>query len=135
MTAPIRARPARSWCTTCRENIAGALSFEGNTLNLGSPTGVFTDVQGVVTARFAVPTGYMYEGDAMLKTPLSPILVPAVAARLETNGKTLALDFNRADLDNNVPTGASVPLVLSAHFRQNGAQKQLTSTVNVRVVK
>ena len=130
MTAPIRARPARSWCTTCRRTCAGALSFEGGTVNLGSPTGVFTDVQGVVTARFAVPTGYMYEGDAMLKTPLSPILVPAVAARLETNGKTLALDFNRADLDNNVPAGASVPLVLSGHFRQNGAQKQLTSTVN-----
>ena len=93
------------------EDVAGALSFEGGTVNLGSPTGIFTDVQGVVTARFRVPAGYMYEGEGMLKTPLSPILVPAVAARLETDGKTLALDFNRADLDNNVPTGTAVPLV------------------------
>jgi len=82
-----------------------------------------------------VPDGYMYEGDAMLKTPLSPILVKAVGARLETDGKTLALDFNRADLDNNVPTGASVPLELSAHFRRDGAQKLLTSSVNVTIVK
>ena len=28
-----------------------------------------------------------------------------------------------------------VPLLIAAHFRQNGAQKQLTSTVNVRVTK
>jgi plastocyanin len=117
------------------ENVPGALSFEGGSVDLRSPTGVFTDVTGNVTARFLVPDGYMYEGDAMLKTPLSPILVKAVGARLETDGKTLALDFNRADLDNNVPTGASVPLELSAHFRRDGAQKLLVSTVNVRVVK
>jgi glucose dehydrogenase/plastocyanin len=117
------------------QDMPGALTFEGGTVNLGSPSGVFTDVQGVVTARFAVPAGFIYEGDAAIKTPLSPVLVKAVSARLETNGKTLALDFNRADLDNNVPVGASVPLVLSAHFQQNGAQKMLTSTANVRVVK
>ena len=117
------------------ENVPGALSFEGGSVDLSSPTGVFTDVTGNVTARFLVPDGYMYEGDAMLKTPLSPILVKAVGARLETDGKTLALDFNRADLDNNVPTGASVPLELSAHFRRDGAQKLLTSSVNVTIVK
>jgi glucose dehydrogenase/plastocyanin len=117
------------------QDVPGAVTFEGGTINLASPTGVFTDVQGVVTARFAVQSGDIYEGDAALKTPLSPILVKAVAARLETNGKILAVDFNRADLDNNVPTGASVPLVFSAHFQRGGAQKMLTSTVNVRIVK
>ena len=51
------------------EDVAGALSFEGGTVNLGSPTGIFTDVQGVVTARFRVPAGYMYEGEADAEDP------------------------------------------------------------------
>ena len=45
------------------------------------------------------------------------------------------IQFNKADIDNNMPAGDAVPLVLSAHFRQGGAQKQLTSTVSVRVAK
>ena len=47
----------------------------GNALDLHSSTGVFTDVQGTVTARFAIPDGYTFEGDAMLKAPLSPMLM------------------------------------------------------------
>ena len=43
-------------------------------------TGVFTGVQGSVTARFAMPAGYTFEGDAMLKTPLSQMLIPASSA-------------------------------------------------------
>ena len=71
----------------------------------------------------------------MLKVPLSPRLVPAASAAVEAGGKTVAIQFNKADIDNNVPMGDSVPLVLSAHFRQAGAQKQLTATANVKVVK
>jgi hypothetical protein len=33
------------------------------------------------------------------------------------------------------PAGAAVPLILTANFIQGGRQVQLTSTVNVRVVK
>src|SRR6185503_4321924 len=57
------------------QNMAGALSFAGNELDLRSSTGVFTGVQGTVTARFAIPDGYTFEGDAMLKAPLSPMLI------------------------------------------------------------
>ncbi len=114
-------------------DIPGALTFAGNTLDLTSPTGVFTDVKGTVTARFAVPAGHTYEGDAMIKTPLSPRLIPAASARQD--GQTLVVQFNKGDIDNNVPMGDAVPLVLSAHFRQGGAQKQLTSTATVKVVK
>ena len=114
-------------------DIPGAATFAGNTLDLHSPTGVFTGVKGTVTATFTMLPGYTFEGDAMLKTPMSPRLIPAVSTRV--NGQTLVIQFNKGDIDNNVPTGDSVPLVLSAHFRQAGAQKQLTSTANVKVVK
>jgi len=117
------------------QNMAGALSFAGNELDLRSSTGVFTGVQGTVTARFAIPDGYTFEGDAMLKAPLSPMLIPATAAAVEAGGRTVAIQFNKGDIDNNMPMGDGVPLVVSAHFRQGGAQKQLTSTVNVKVVK
>ena len=44
-------------------------------------------------------------------------------------------NFNKADIDNNVPVGTSVPLTFTANFINNGVQKKLTSTVNVQVVK
>jgi len=47
----------------------------------------------------------------------------------------VAIQFNKGDIDNNMPMGDAVPLAVSAHFRQGGAQKQLTSTANVKVVK
>jgi glucose dehydrogenase len=115
------------------QDLPGAVTFAGNTLDLHSPTGVFTDVKGTVTARFAVPAGYSYEGDAMVKTPLSPRLIPAASAKMQ--GQTLVIQFNKADIDNNVPMGDGVPLLVSAHFRQAGAQKQLTSTATVKIVK
>ena len=117
------------------QNMAGALSFAGNELDLRSSTGVFTGVLGTVTARFAIPAGYTFEGDAMLKAPLSPMLIPAASASVEAGGQTVAIQFNKGDIDNNMPTGDTVPLVVSAHFRQSGAQKQLTSTTNVKVIK
>jgi len=92
-------------------------------------------VQGTVTARFAIPAGYTFDGDAMLKAPLSPMLIPAASATVEAGGRTVAIQFNKGDIDNNMPMGDAVPLVVSAHFRQGGAQKQLTSTASVKVVK
>ena len=117
------------------QDVPGALSFAGNALDLRSPNGVFTGVQGTVTARFAMPAGYTFEGDATLKAPLAQTPIPAVSASVEPGGRTVAIQFNKADIDNNMPMGDSVPLVVAAHFRQGGAQKQLTSSANVRVVK
>ena len=117
------------------QDVPGAVTVAGNALDLRSPTGVFTGVQGSVTARFAMPAGYTFEGDAMLKAPLSQVLIPASSARVEADGRTVVIQFNKAEIDNNMPAGDAVPLVLSAHFRQGGAQKQLTSTVSVRVAK
>jgi hypothetical protein len=82
-----------------------------------------------------MPAGYSFEGDAKLKLPLSEALVSSVSARTEAGGRTVAIQFNKADIDNNVPAGANVPIVLSAHFRREGAQKQLTSSTSVAVVK
>ena len=33
--------------------------------------------------------------------------------------------FNKADIDNNVPAGAAVPLTFTANFINAGVQKQL----------
>jgi glucose dehydrogenase len=115
------------------QDMPGAVSFAGNTLDLTSPSGVFTGVKGTVTARFTIPAGYTFEGDAMLKAPLSPRLIPAASASV--NGQTVVMQFNKADIDNNMPAGDAVPLVVSAHFRQAGAQKQLTSSASVKVIK
>jgi plastocyanin len=117
------------------QDLAGALTFTGNTLDLRSSTGVFTGVTGTATARFAMPAGYTFEGDATIKTPLSTELIPAASARVEPGGRVVAIQFNKADIDNNLPAGDVVPLVVAAHFRQGGAQKQLTSRASVRVVK
>jgi hypothetical protein len=86
-----------------------------------------------VTARLATPEGYTYESGAVLKTPLSDTLVKAVSAHME--GRTMVAEFRKADIDNNVPAGASVPLVLTANFLHGGVQKALTSSVNVAVTK
>ena len=36
-----------------------------------SPTGVFTGVQGLVTAMFKIPAGYTLDGNVQLQTPLT----------------------------------------------------------------
>ena len=50
-------------------------------------------------------------------------------------GHTLVVVFDKADLDNNVPQGDAVSLTLAGQFLHNGAQKQLTSSATVRIVK
>jgi plastocyanin len=111
----------------------GALSFAGNTVDVRSSTGVFTGVTGNVTARLETLDGYTLDGTVTLKLPLSVILVQAVSARME--GRTLVAEFRKADIDNNMPMGDAVPLVLTANFLSGGVQKQLTSTAHVRVIK
>ena len=43
--------------------------------------------------------------------------------------------FRKSDIDNNIPEGDSVPLVLTVNVIHEGQQKQLSSTALVRVVK
>ena len=45
------------------------------------------------------------------------------------------MQFDKAELDNNVPEGESVPLTLVANFLRDGEQVQLTSTATPEVVK
>ncbi|WP_370616970.1 PQQ-binding-like beta-propeller repeat protein [Mumia qirimensis] len=119
----------------------GAFRFIPSWLHLGPVTGQFTNVRGKVTATFDVPRGYRYDGDAVLKTPLSAS--PVVPTKVSTvtlppslgGGTKLVVQLDRADLDNNVPEGNGVALTLTANFLDKGVQKQLTSTATVKVTK
>jgi hypothetical protein len=97
--------------------------------------GVHTNVQGLATAMLKVPVGYTFDGNVQLKTPLSTTLFPAVSATMSSDGTTLIATFDKALIDNNIPAGTVVPLVVTANFMNAGVQKQLSSTANVRVVK
>lgn len=123
--------------TLAPQDQPGALSFIPSTLNMRSPTGVFTGVQGLVTATFKVPAGYTFDGKdgVKLKTPLSTTLFSPVTATMSSDGKTLVVTFNKGEIDNNVPAGDAVPLTVTANFLNAGVQKKLASTVNVRVIK
>ncbi len=116
-------------------DVPGALKITPKSLDLGSANGVFTGVNGVITAHFEIPDGYTADGEVTLKTPLSSTLFSPVSMDVGSGGKQLDAQFSRAAIDNNIPEGESVPLVLNVTVLQNGAQKQLTSTVNVKVVK
>ena len=105
------------------------------TLNLGSANGVFTGVNGVITAHFKIPDGYTPDGEITLKTPLTTTLFTPVSSNVDDAGKTLVAQFNKADIDNDIPEGDAVPLVLTANFISGGVQKQLSSTALVKVVK
>jgi quinohemoprotein ethanol dehydrogenase len=117
------------------QDVPGALSFTTPSLDLRAPNGLFTGVQGTVAARLAIPPGYTFDGTVTLETPLSVSLIPSVSATVEAGGRTLVATFNKADIDNNVPVGDGVRLVLSATFLQSGRQTQLTSSTTVAVVK
>jgi glucose dehydrogenase/plastocyanin len=117
------------------QDTPGALQFVPNTLNMRAADGVFTSVQGLVTAMFRVPAGYTLDGNIRLKTPLSTTQFTPVQTSVSADGRTLIVTFNKAQIDNNMPAGDAVPLTLSANFMNAGVQKQLVSTANVRVVK
>jgi quinohemoprotein ethanol dehydrogenase len=114
-------------------DVSGALRFAPSRLDLGSRTGVFTGVHGTVTAIFDIPVGYVPDGDVVLLTPLSA--APVAAARVRTVRNRLIVQFDKADLDNNVPEGDAVPLTLVANLLHDGVQMQLTSTATPQIVK
>jgi plastocyanin len=117
------------------QDMPGALQFVPNILSMRPANGVFTSVQGLVTALLKVPAGYTFDGGVRLKTPLSTTLFAPVTATMTSDGATLIVTFDKALIDNNMPAGATVPLVVTANFMNAGVQKQLSSTANVRVVK
>jgi len=63
------------------QDLPGALRFLPSTMDLGSRTGIFTGVDGVVTATLRLPAGYRLDGEVVLRTPLSQ---KPVAARPAT---------------------------------------------------
>ncbi|MBK5249132.1 MAG: hypothetical protein JJE50_06810 [Actinomycetales bacterium] len=86
-----------------------------------------------MTAVLDIPAGYQFDGSVELWTPLSE--TPVKAVKSTSNGNKLIVQFNKADLDNNVPEGDSVQLTLTANFLKDGQQEQLTSTARVVVTK
>jgi quinohemoprotein ethanol dehydrogenase len=71
-----------------------------------------------------------------MTTPLTTQTFNAVTTSSSADGTTLVATFNKADIDNNIPAGNSVPLIVSANFvDSSGAQHQLKGTANVRVLK
>ncbi|MCR5864160.1 PQQ-binding-like beta-propeller repeat protein [Aquincola sp. J276] len=121
--------------TLAAQEQPGALQFTPGTLNLRPANGVFTSVQGLVTATFKLPAGHTLDGQVELKTPLTMQTFPAVSARATSDGRTLVVTFDKALVDNNIPEGSAVPLTVSANVLHQGVQKKLTSTATVRVVK
>jgi hypothetical protein len=123
------------------QDVPGALTFAPGTLDLGSKTGVFTGVRGLVTAVFDIPDGYTFDGEVTLRTPLSETLFTPVRPRGAQhghhghNGNKLVVHFRKADIDNNVPVGDAVALTLTANFLHDGVQRQLMSTATVKVVR
>ena len=111
----------------------GALKFTPARLDLGSGTGLFTGVNGKISAHFELPSGYEYESGAVLVTPLSPTPIPA--SKVTANTNRIIVQFDAADVDNNVPTG-EVTLTLRANvLNAQGVQEQLSSSATVTVVK
>jgi quinohemoprotein ethanol dehydrogenase len=117
------------------QDLPGALEIVPRTVDVRPDDGVFTSVHGHITAMFKVPEGYTFDGNVKLKTPLSTALFRAETTQVTGNGRTLIATFAKATIDNNVPAGNAVPLVVTANFMNAGAQKQLMSTATVRVVK
>jgi plastocyanin len=123
------------------------LQFVPNVLNMRSSTGVSTAVGGLMTAVMTVPAGWKLDtgpvgssilgiGNPIVATPLTTQPFNAVTTALSSDGKTLVATFNKADIDNNLPAGDSVPLTVSANFVDtSGVQRKLTGTANVRVIK
>jgi len=111
----------------------GALKFTPGTLQLGSETGLFTGVEGQVSAHFELPEGYTYDGAAVLIAPLTSS--PIEASDVTTNKNRIIVRFDRDDVDHNVPTGEVTLTVRANVLNAAGVQEQLSSTATVTVVK
>ena len=111
--------------------------FASDALDFRARTGVFTGVTGQVQAEMTVPAGWTLDRSVPVTVtgPLSSQPFTAVRTSTASNGTRLLATFNKADIDNNVPVGAAVPVKVSANFMAGGVQKKLEGTATVRVVK
>ena len=98
-----------------------------------SEPGLFTGVHGKISAHFELPTGYEYESGGALVTPLSPTPIPA--SKVTANTNRIIVQFDAADVDNNVPTGEATLTLRVNVLNAQGVQEQLSSSAMVTVVK
>lgn len=122
--------------TLTPQDMPGALEFFPRTIDMRPEDGVFTSVNGVVTAMFTVPDGYtLEEGSVTLKTPLTSQLFNAASAKMAGSGNRVIATWEKSLIDNNVPAGEAVPLVMTANFMHGGVQKKLTATATAKILK
>lgn len=115
------------------EEQPGALKFTPGQFNLTSESGLFTGVDGTVSAHFELPSGYTYDSGAVLVTPLSSSVVEPT--KVTANKNRVILQFDKAAIDNNVPAGEATLTVRVNVLDPSGAQRQLVSTATVAVTK
>jgi len=111
----------------------GAVNFTPRELDLTSDTGLFTGVHGKVTAQFELPSGYTYDSGAVLVTPLSSTPIPA--DKVTANKNRVIVQFEKADVDNNVPAGEAALTLRVNVLNSAGMQEQLSSSATVTVIK
>jgi outer membrane protein assembly factor BamB len=127
--------------TLAAEN--AAMKIEPQVLNFKGANGLFTGVNGTMQAMITVPAGWTLDkgpvgdpstGPVIMVTPLTTQTFNAVSTAAD--GGVLVATFNRADIDNNVPSGDAVPLTVTANFLDsNGVQRKLQGTATVKVMK
>ena len=117
--------------------LSAPMQIASNTLDVRSTTGLFTGVTGIVQAVLTVPAGWTHDTrvPVTIGGPLSEQSFEATAVSTSADGTRLTATFRKADIDNNVPAGDSVPLKVVARFMANGVQKKLEGTANVKVLK
>ncbi|WP_127793468.1 PQQ-binding-like beta-propeller repeat protein [Agromyces sp. LHK192] len=123
------------------QDVPGALKFPLNRIDVRDHGGLLGKLNQKVTVTFDLPKGYEYDGRAQLLTPLSSN--PVEATSVHTTGKWLnrltkrtwlVVQFDRAALDHNVPTGQAA-LTFEVDVLHEGVQKRLSSTATVDVRK
>lgn len=114
------------------EDLPDALTIRPGNIDLSAKKGLFTNVKGAITAHLDLPKGYTQEGEVFLETELG--LQPITASKVSGSRNHVVLKFDKADLDNNVPMGAT-ELTVVTHAVHDGVQKEIRSTVSVTVTK
>jgi len=110
----------------------GALRFVPGRLVLPAGDGAFSPVTDTVSAQFRLPRGSHYDGGAVLITPLGQSPIEPVSVTEQRN--RLVLEFEKGDIDHNVPEGRTT-LTVRLNVVRDGVQSQLVSTDPVRVAK
>ena len=104
----------RMWPVTLRRTVTASIRPSP----LGEKNGELTDAALMTGGTLSVKT-HSSQGDTVTLT-------------LRSGGQVTC---DKALIDNNMPEGSAVPLVVTANFINAGVQKQLLSTANVRVIK